>query len=77
MKTLKEKITRLEKERGSTKSPDSDQLQKLIQERDKLQRERDNLNTDLKKVTNKQRLLTCQLSTIHFLWERLTWGIEY
>ena len=55
MKKLKEKITRLEKERGSTKSPDSDQLQKLIQERDKIQKERDNLATDLKKVRKRRQ----------------------
>ena len=50
VKKLTEKISRLEKERGSAKSPDSDHVQKLVQERDKLQKEKDTLATDLKKV---------------------------
>ena len=50
MKKLKETVARLEKSGGLPKAPESGQLHTLRQERDKLQKEKDNLTTDLKKV---------------------------
>ena len=50
VKKLKETVARLEKSGGLPKAPESGQLNTLRQERDKLQKEKDNLTTDLKKV---------------------------
>ncbi len=51
VKRCEEKISRLEKERGSARAtPDGDRVARLTTERDDLQRERDNVATDLKKV---------------------------
>ena len=59
MKKLKETVTRLEKTRGLTKASESDQLLTLRQERDKLQKEKDTLTTDLKKVYHKEVKYFC------------------